>query len=227
MSQSLAAARTTAGPAAELVLAGDLERPARLTVPDLLGRPQHRAEVAFECATSGIRRHRFTGPLLHDVLMDAGPVFDPARRKDRLRFLIAVRGPTATRPCCPGRRSTRTSGAPPSCWRSPSTTPRSTGRALSSSCPRTAAAPATSAESRRSMWTAATAPGADDDTLGAQATPASRNPSHTRSRVSGTPPPPTPSTTASSASSTSPAATCPASPAASTCGRPCCAGRDR
>ena len=29
---------------------------------------------------------------LHDVLMDAGPGFDAARRKDRLRFLIAVRG---------------------------------------------------------------------------------------------------------------------------------------
>ncbi|MEU6661514.1 molybdopterin-dependent oxidoreductase [Streptomyces sp. NPDC046821] len=92
MSQSPAAARTTAGPAAEFVLAGDLERPARLTVPDLLAWPQHRAEVAFECATSGVRNHTFTGPLLHDVLMHAGPAFDPARRKDRLRFLIAVRG---------------------------------------------------------------------------------------------------------------------------------------
>ncbi|MEU5591725.1 molybdopterin-dependent oxidoreductase [Streptomyces sp. NPDC020298] len=92
MSQSLAAAGTAAGPMAELALTGDLDRPARLTVPDLLAWPQHRAEVAFECATSGVQHHRFTGPLLHDVLMDAGPVFDPARRKDRLRFLIAVRG---------------------------------------------------------------------------------------------------------------------------------------
>nr|WP_307167751.1 molybdopterin-dependent oxidoreductase [Streptomyces rishiriensis] len=67
-------------------------RPARLTVPDLLGRPQHRAEVTFECATSGVRHHRFTGPLLYEVLADAGPGFDPVRRKDRLRFLIAVSG---------------------------------------------------------------------------------------------------------------------------------------
>lgn len=59
---------------------------------DLLAWPQHPAEVAFECTTSGVQRHRFTGPLLHDVLVDAGPVFDTARRKDRLRFLIAVRG---------------------------------------------------------------------------------------------------------------------------------------
>ncbi|QWB21153.1 MULTISPECIES: molybdopterin-dependent oxidoreductase [Streptomyces] len=92
MSQTLAAARTAAGPAAELALTGDLDRPTRLTVPDLLAWPQHGAQVSFECATSGIQRHRFTGPLLHDVLMDAGPAFDPARRKDRLRFLIAVHG---------------------------------------------------------------------------------------------------------------------------------------
>ncbi|MFJ9020263.1 molybdopterin-dependent oxidoreductase [Streptomyces sp. NPDC102259] len=85
-------AGTADGPAAELVLAGDLSRPARLTVPDLLGWPQHQTEVAFECATSGVRHHRFTGPLLHEVLADAGPGFDPARRKDRLRFLIAVSG---------------------------------------------------------------------------------------------------------------------------------------
>lgn len=92
MSQTLAAARTTAGPAAELVLTGDLGRPARLTVSDLLAWPQHTADVAFECATSGDRHHRFTGPLLYDVLSSTGPAFDPVRRKDRLRFLIAVSG---------------------------------------------------------------------------------------------------------------------------------------
>ncbi|MEU6450714.1 molybdopterin-dependent oxidoreductase [Streptomyces sp. NPDC046979] len=93
MSQSLAAAvDTAAGQVAELVLTGDLVRPARLTVPDLLAWPQHEADVSFECATSGIQHHRFTGPLLHDVLSAAGPVFDPRRRKDRLRFLIAVSG---------------------------------------------------------------------------------------------------------------------------------------
>ncbi|NEA97696.1 molybdopterin-dependent oxidoreductase [Streptomyces sp. SID13726] len=88
MSQSL----TAAGPVAELALTGDLTRPARLTVPDLLAWPQHAADVSFECATSGVQRHRFTGPLLHDVLSAAGPGFDPVRRKDRLRFLIAVSG---------------------------------------------------------------------------------------------------------------------------------------
>ncbi|WP_327692347.1 molybdopterin-dependent oxidoreductase [Streptomyces sp. NBC_00461] len=80
------------GPVAEFALTGDLARPARLTVPDLLGWPQREARVAFECRTSGVQHHRFTGPLLYDVLSDAGPGFDPARRKDRLRFLIAVSG---------------------------------------------------------------------------------------------------------------------------------------
>ncbi|MFC9842786.1 molybdopterin-dependent oxidoreductase [Streptomyces sp. NPDC060223] len=90
MDQSLV--ESVADPVAELALTGDLARPARLTVPDLLAWPQHRVRVSFECATSGTQHHRFAGPLLHDVLSDAGPVFDPARRKDRLRFLIAVSG---------------------------------------------------------------------------------------------------------------------------------------
>ncbi|BAC69428.1 hypothetical protein AQJ43_07930 [Streptomyces avermitilis] len=92
MSQSLAAAGTAAGAMAELALTGDLARPARLTVSDLLAWPRHRVRVSFECATSGVQHHAFEGPLLHDVLSDAGPVFDAARRKDRLRFLIAVTG---------------------------------------------------------------------------------------------------------------------------------------
>ncbi|MFJ2094016.1 molybdopterin-dependent oxidoreductase [Streptomyces sp. NPDC087901] len=92
MSQSLSAAGTTAGTVPDLALTGDLSRPARLTVPDLFSRPQHESDVSFECATSGIRHHRFTGPLLHDVLVSAGPRFDLTRRKDRLRFLIAVSG---------------------------------------------------------------------------------------------------------------------------------------
>ncbi|WP_327430215.1 molybdopterin-dependent oxidoreductase [Streptomyces sp. NBC_01236] len=94
MSQSLTPSvhQPPAPALAELDLTGDLARPARLTVPDLLAWPQRRVEVSFECATSGVQHHRFGGPLLHDVLRDAGPGFDPARRKDRLRFLIAVTG---------------------------------------------------------------------------------------------------------------------------------------
>jgi DMSO/TMAO reductase YedYZ molybdopterin-dependent catalytic subunit len=79
-------------PPAGLVLAGDIEHPARLTVRDLHAWPQREARVSFECATSGVQCHHFRGPLLHDVLCAAEPDFDPARRKDRLRFLIAVTG---------------------------------------------------------------------------------------------------------------------------------------
>ncbi|MFF7210981.1 molybdopterin-dependent oxidoreductase [Streptomyces sp. NPDC008238] len=77
---------------AGFTLSGDLARPAPLTVPDLLAWPQHTARVSFECQTSGVQHHRFEGPLLHEVLCSAGPGFDPGRRKDRLRFLIAVTG---------------------------------------------------------------------------------------------------------------------------------------
>ncbi|MGW3409542.1 molybdopterin-dependent oxidoreductase [Streptomyces sp. NPDC000888] len=83
---------TPAQASAKLALTGDVARPARLTVADLMAWPQHRVRAGFECATSGVQHHRFGGPLLHDVLTDAGPGFDPLRRKDRLRFLIAVTG---------------------------------------------------------------------------------------------------------------------------------------
>ncbi|MCW7946243.1 hypothetical protein AAW14_30670 [Streptomyces hygroscopicus] len=92
MGQSLTDPVADAAAPAELALTGDLARPVRLTVPDLLAWRQHRVRVGFECATSGVRHHWFEGPLLHDVLSAAGPAFDPVRRKDRLRFLIAVTG---------------------------------------------------------------------------------------------------------------------------------------
>lgn len=76
----------------EFALTGDIARPVRLAVSDLLAWPQHRVEVAFDCLVSGVQHHGFAGPLLHDVLCDAGPGFDPARRKERARFLIAVTG---------------------------------------------------------------------------------------------------------------------------------------
>ncbi|MCF3121813.1 molybdopterin-dependent oxidoreductase [Streptomyces arenae] len=55
-------------------------------------RPAQEAEVAFACATSEPRRHTFRGPLLREVIVAAGPGFDPARRKDRSRFLLEVTG---------------------------------------------------------------------------------------------------------------------------------------
>lgn len=76
---------------AGVALTGDIALPVRLTVPDLRAWPQHQTQVSFECATNGVP-HDFQGPLLHDVLRASEPAFDPARRKDRLRFLIAVIG---------------------------------------------------------------------------------------------------------------------------------------
>ncbi|MEU3059064.1 molybdopterin-dependent oxidoreductase [Streptomyces subrutilus] len=77
---------------AELMLHGALDHPANLSVADLRRWAQHRAAVTFDCATDGSRRHVFEGPLLREVVADAGPAFDVRRRKDRSRFLLAVSG---------------------------------------------------------------------------------------------------------------------------------------
>ncbi|MCX4915933.1 hypothetical protein [Streptomyces sp. NBC_00687] len=57
MSESLTQPTPPAPSLADFALTGDLARPARLTVPDLLAWPQHRVRVSFDCATSG----HFTG----------------------------------------------------------------------------------------------------------------------------------------------------------------------
>ncbi|MGW6573484.1 molybdopterin-dependent oxidoreductase [Streptomyces sp. NPDC054945] len=77
---------------AKLMLHGDLDRPALLSVTDLREWKQHRAKVVFDCATNGPQHHVFEGVLLRDVVASAGPAFDARRRKDRSRFLLAVSG---------------------------------------------------------------------------------------------------------------------------------------
>lgn len=54
--------------------------------------PRHEREVTFLCRRSGPRRHRFVGPLLLDVATAARPAFTSGDRKDRLRFLLSLRG---------------------------------------------------------------------------------------------------------------------------------------
>ncbi|MFF9912348.1 molybdopterin-dependent oxidoreductase [Streptomyces sp. NPDC013457] len=72
---------------------GDVAHPAALTVPDLRqGWEQHRADVVFDCATAGPQHHTFVGALLREVAAVAQPRFDPVRRKERSRFLLAVSG---------------------------------------------------------------------------------------------------------------------------------------
>ena len=93
MSRLRAQSRTSPAQLASLAVLGDVDRPATLTVDDLrTGWEQHRAEVVFECATSGPRRHRFEGPLLREVVLDSHPLFDARRRKDRSRFVLSVTG---------------------------------------------------------------------------------------------------------------------------------------
>ncbi|MBM9617588.1 molybdopterin-dependent oxidoreductase [Streptomyces zhihengii] len=84
---------TTPAPAGSLTLWGDVAGPVTLTVADLRRDwEQHRAEVVFDCATAGPQHHTFSGPLLREVATRARPRFDPARRKERSRFLLAVSG---------------------------------------------------------------------------------------------------------------------------------------
>ncbi|MEU9122601.1 molybdopterin-dependent oxidoreductase [Streptomyces sp. NPDC048506] len=82
----------SAGPR-RLLIRGRLHHPLTLTVADLRTRwRQRRAEVVFDCATNGPQRHTFDGPLLRDVMDEAGPAFDARRRKDRSRYLLSVTG---------------------------------------------------------------------------------------------------------------------------------------
>ncbi|MCF3963686.1 molybdopterin-dependent oxidoreductase [Streptomyces fuscigenes] len=74
-------------------LTGEVARPVRLTVADLRARwPQRSADVVFRCSRNGPRGHSFAGPLLRDVVAEAGPVFGGTGRKARARFLLAVGG---------------------------------------------------------------------------------------------------------------------------------------
>ena len=57
--------------------------------------PPHTITVTFR-AGSGTETHTYTGPLLLDVLTQAGPQFDPAIKNDKLRHFISV---TATDDC--------------------------------------------------------------------------------------------------------------------------------
>ncbi|MGW2860197.1 molybdopterin-dependent oxidoreductase [Streptomyces sp. NPDC001205] len=91
MDQPSTAPRSTA--LASFTVCGDVAQPLTLTVADLRDRwPQHGADVTFDCATNGPQHHSFEGPLLYDVIGAARPAFDPKRRKDRSRFLLAISG---------------------------------------------------------------------------------------------------------------------------------------
>jgi hypothetical protein len=77
--------------AGEILVDGEVREPRILGTPELTALPQHKREVVFTCRKSGLRRHRFTGPLLLDVLREVGPAFAADERKERLRYLISLR----------------------------------------------------------------------------------------------------------------------------------------
>ncbi|WP_405763124.1 molybdopterin-dependent oxidoreductase [Streptomyces sp. NBC_01420] len=80
-------------PTGTFALWGDLADPVTLSVARLRRDwEQHRAEVVFDCATSGPQRHTFAGPLLREVVAATLPRFAPLRRKERSRFLLGVSG---------------------------------------------------------------------------------------------------------------------------------------
>ena len=80
------------GAPSSVLLDGDLAAPVRLTLEELRTWPQHPARVSFHCATSGMRRHSFTGPLLHEVARRAVPSAIPELRKERACVLVTVTG---------------------------------------------------------------------------------------------------------------------------------------
>lgn len=75
-------------PAGKFLVIGAVARPQILIVADLEKLPQRTVEVEFR-TRNGVEKHTYTGPLLFDVLTQAGPRFDPAIRNDKLRHFIS------------------------------------------------------------------------------------------------------------------------------------------
>ncbi|MEV6399450.1 molybdopterin-dependent oxidoreductase [Streptomyces sp. NPDC051907] len=85
--------RTDAVGTGSFTVHGEVARPVTLSVADLRrGWRQHEARVTFNCAKNGPQHHTFHGALLREVVSTTAPCFDPSRRKERSRFLLAVGG---------------------------------------------------------------------------------------------------------------------------------------
>ncbi len=76
-------------PPGKFLLIGDIARPRILDVAALRALPSKTVEVDFK-AGNGTQHHVYVGPLLLDVLAQAGPQFDPAIKNDKLRHFISV-----------------------------------------------------------------------------------------------------------------------------------------
>lgn len=76
-------------PAGKVLLIGDIDHPQILDVNALRKLPAQTVEVTFKTG-SGDQHHVYVGPLLLDVLTQAGPKFDPAIKNDKLRHYVSV-----------------------------------------------------------------------------------------------------------------------------------------
>jgi len=70
--------------AGKFLVIGDVAHPALLDVHALAALRAHTETVTFK-AGSGSQTHNYVGPLLVDVLTQAGPQFDPTIKNDKLR----------------------------------------------------------------------------------------------------------------------------------------------
>ena len=75
--------------AGKFLVIGDVAHPALLDVPALAALPAHTETVTFK-AGNGSQTHTYVGPLLVDVLTQAGPQFDPTIKNDKLRHYVSV-----------------------------------------------------------------------------------------------------------------------------------------
>ena len=78
-------------PAGKFLVIGDVAHPAILEVAALQNPSltQHTETVTFK-AGNGTQQHTYVGPLLLDVLNQAGPLFDPTIKNDKLRHYVSV-----------------------------------------------------------------------------------------------------------------------------------------
>ncbi|HEY3686523.1 MAG TPA: hypothetical protein VGL93_26050 [Streptosporangiaceae bacterium] len=88
----MALGRETVRAVARFRLGGEVARSGPVTVAALRAFPARTVRAEFACSCGDLRRYVFAGPLLYDVVMAAAPAFDPARAKDRVRYLLSVTG---------------------------------------------------------------------------------------------------------------------------------------
>ncbi|MER5931809.1 molybdopterin-dependent oxidoreductase [Streptomyces sp. NPDC002054] len=75
----------------EVRVAGQVDKPYTVTLASLRGLPQKSVEVEYTSA-KGQQKHTYQGVLLHDVLKDAQPRFDAAKKNGQLRGVVAATG---------------------------------------------------------------------------------------------------------------------------------------